>query len=190
MGNMRGKVTPDPIHMMHNRSKAAQKTAEVRWVYMETMVAYNFSNGPFGKQAHYDVVRACLLPCWHANTNEGPVLGMFHGGICDAAAGGIPPPGFATPEDMQRVWKSLPGASCFMSKGVRIRLFEMVVMARAPGGGPVLLAHHRLRACGLGRGARLVAERLGDADRAPWSGAASRQWRRGGGRPDGGRRLR
>lgn len=51
MGNLRGTYTPDPIHMMHNRRKAAQKTAEVWWVYMETTVAYTFSNGPFGKQA-------------------------------------------------------------------------------------------------------------------------------------------
>lgn len=59
---------------------------------------------------------------WHANTYEDPVFGMFYEDICRAAAGGILPPEFATPEDMQRVWNSLPGASCFMSKGAGIRL--------------------------------------------------------------------
>lgn len=66
--------------MCHNRTKLAQRGAEIWWMLLETMVAYNFPSGPFQKQAHYSVFRETFMAYWNRSTWECPLFAMYYEG--------------------------------------------------------------------------------------------------------------
>ena len=87
----------------------------------ETLVAYNFTTGLYSNNAHWLVFKQCFLRYHKCSNPECPLFAMFYEGICRDKHGALPPD-FASAGHMEVIWKSLPKAQCFLSKGTRVRL--------------------------------------------------------------------
>ena len=117
---IRGAVVTDFIHAMQNMTKRALRKTGCWWVCAETLIAYNYSHGPFNSQSFFNVVRECVTRYLDSVDWTCPFFAHFYDAL--TLDSGARPAHFGTAEHMREVFAGLRNRAPMMTKGRRVRL--------------------------------------------------------------------
>ena len=99
--DIRGELFPDPFHRRHNNCLAATKRSGLCSIRVSSVLALNFSQGPWSEGAYQHKLRDCLQQWLSANTCHHPLFMAVYEWVSLDRHGGDLPAAFGTESHME-----------------------------------------------------------------------------------------